>query len=421
MHNDLKSVGKELLNRVPEITIYFWLIKILGTTVGETAADFLNVNLNLGLTITSVVVGLLLLIALFFQFKEQKYVPSVYWSVVVLISVFGTLVTDNLTDSLGIPLEISTIFFSVGLAIIFALWYAKEKTLSMHSIVTARREAYYWLAILFTFALGTASGDLMAEGLGLGYLNTGIIVAVVISIIAIGWKRGLNPVLSFWLIYILTRPLGASLGDFLSQPQKYGGLGLGASVTSFVFIAAIIGTVVYLTYSRKDLITESEIEPHIKQKAKNKKAQQQAMITLGLIILISGAGYLWRQSSLHEQPIAPLVKTSDIPSLHQTTSSMEAKSVTSTDSALGDTSSFQTITHDTLNLVQKGDMSAAKTRIADLEHEWDAAEATLKPMNKERWTEVDDAIDTVLRQLRAVHPDQAKSAASLETLLLTLK
>src|SRR5579872_4896000 len=158
-----------MLNKVPEVTIFFWIIKILCTTVGETAADFLNVNLNLGLTGTSIVTGVLLVIALVFQFRSKKYVPWIYWLTVALVSVFGTLVTDNLTDAMGVPLEFSTILFSILLAAIFLVWYLNEKTLAIHSIFTTRREAFYWLTILCTFALGTASGDLFAEGLGLGY------------------------------------------------------------------------------------------------------------------------------------------------------------------------------------------------------------------------------------------------------------
>jgi uncharacterized membrane-anchored protein len=175
---DTSASWKTLLSKVPEVTAYFWIIKVLCTTVGETAADFLNVNLNFGLTGTSVVTGVLLAIALVFQFKATKYIPSMYWLTVALVSVFGTLVTDNLTDKIGFPLEVSTILFGTLLAFTFLIWYLSEKTLSIHSIFTRRREAFYWLAILFTFALGTASGDLFAEGLGLGYLVTGLLVAL---------------------------------------------------------------------------------------------------------------------------------------------------------------------------------------------------------------------------------------------------
>ena len=234
------SKWKQVFSKVPEVTLFFWIIKVLCTTVGETAADFLNVNLNLGLTITSVIMGVLFIASLIWQFKTKKYTPLVYWLTVALISVFGTLVTDNLSDNLHVPLEYSTILFTILLAITFAIWYAKEKTLSIHSIFTPRREAFYWLAILFTFALGTAAGDLMAEALGLGYLVTGLIVAGTIAAFAIAWRVGLNSVIAFWFIYIMTRPLGASLGDLLAQPAGSGGLGLGTLGTSGVFLAAIL-------------------------------------------------------------------------------------------------------------------------------------------------------------------------------------
>src|SRR5258708_1733083 len=180
-----------ILSKVPEVTVFFWIIKVLCTTVGETVSDFLNVNLGFGLKGTSVAAGIALLVALVFQFRAKKYVPGVYWLTVVLISVFGTLVTDILTDSLGFPLEASTIVFSVALALTFGVWYAKEGTLSIHSIFTVRREGFYWSAILFTFALGTASGDLMAEKLGLGYLVTGLIVVAVITAAGVAWRLGL--------------------------------------------------------------------------------------------------------------------------------------------------------------------------------------------------------------------------------------
>lgn len=166
--------------------------------------------------------GIVLLVVLFFQFRSKRYIPVIYWLTVVLVSVFGTLVTDIMTDSLKIPLETSTIVFSVLLALTFFVWYMKEKTLSIHSIFTRQRELFYWFAILFTFALGTATGDLMAESLGLGYFTTGMIVITVVAIFSVAWKIGLNSILSFWIIYIMTRPLGASLGDYLSQPMKYG-------------------------------------------------------------------------------------------------------------------------------------------------------------------------------------------------------
>ncbi len=244
-----------MLNKVPEITIFFWIIKILCTTVGETASDFLNASLNLGLTITSVIMGVLLLVVLFFQFRSKRYKPGIYWLAVVLISVFGTLITDNLTDNFGIPLEITTVLFSIALVVTFAIWYWKEKSLSIHSINTFRREAFYWLAILFTFALGTAAGDLMAESFGLGYLLSAVIFATLIAVVGIAYRFKLNAVFSFWIAYILTRPLGASIGDYLSQAPADGGLGLGTLVTSGIFLLTILLTVIYLTITKKDIIT----------------------------------------------------------------------------------------------------------------------------------------------------------------------
>jgi uncharacterized membrane-anchored protein len=247
------STSREMLNKVPEVTLYFWIIKILCTTVGETAADYLNTTLSLGLTNTTLVAGALLAVLLVVQFRLRRYVPVVYWFAVVVISVFGTLITDNLTDRFGVSLVLSTVVFAAVLAIVFAVWWSVERTLSIHSIVTTRREAFYWLTILFTFALGTAAGDLAAERLNLGYGPSVLIFAGIIAVIAfahLGPK--LNAVLAFWLAYILTRPLGASIGDYLSQAKSDGGLGLGTTTTSYIFLACILALVVFLSVTRRD-------------------------------------------------------------------------------------------------------------------------------------------------------------------------
>ena len=242
-----------MLNKVPEITLYFWVIKVLCTTVGETASDYLATNLNIGLTNTTFITGALLLATLAAQFRARKYLPAVYWLAVVLISVVGTQITDNLVDNLGVTLPTTTIVFSLVLAAVFGAWYASERTLSIHTIYTTRREGFYWLAILFTFALGTAAGDLMAERLNLGYWISALIFAGMIAVVAIAHYRfKLNAVLAFWVAYILTRPLGASLGDYLSQARKDGGLGLGTTVTSVIFLSTILVVVVYLALTRKD-------------------------------------------------------------------------------------------------------------------------------------------------------------------------
>jgi uncharacterized membrane-anchored protein len=217
-------------NRVPEATPSFWAIKILATTVGETAADFLNTRLNLGLTGTNWVMGALLVGVLVLQFRSRRYVPGVYWLAVVLISVVGTLITDNLTDNFGVALTTATAAFSLALLATFAAWYASERTLSIHTVFTARREAFYWAAVLFTFALGTAGGDLAAERLDLGYPVSALMFAALIAVVAaVRFGLGLNAILAFWTAYILTRPLGATLGDLLSQPRDGGGLGLGTA------------------------------------------------------------------------------------------------------------------------------------------------------------------------------------------------
>ncbi|MGH2412870.1 MAG: COG4705 family protein, partial [Microcystaceae cyanobacterium] len=226
---------KKILNRVPEVTFYFWIIKVLATTVGETAADFLSVTLNLGLSVTSYIMSGVLLIALLNQFRIKRYVPASFWLVVVLISIVGTLITDRLVDELGVSLVTTTIVFSVTLLVVFTLWYSNEKTLAMHSIKTAKRELFYWVAVLFTFALGTATGDLLAEASGLGYAKSALVFGASIAVITIGYYYfRMNAVLAFWLAYILTRPLGASTGDLLSQSSTDGGFGFGTVGTSML-------------------------------------------------------------------------------------------------------------------------------------------------------------------------------------------
>ena len=242
----------ELLNKVPEVTVFFWVIKILCTTVGESFADYVNETLGFGLTNTTAVFTAALVVVLVLQFRARRYVPGIYWLAVVLISVVGTLLTDTLTDSQGVPLWFSSTLFAALLAAVFAAWYARERTLSIHSINTTPREGWYWLVVLVTFALGTAVGDWTLELTGWSpgasiLLPAGLIVAVLIA-----WRLGMGPVLSFWLAYILTRPLGANIGDFLASSRGDGGLGLGTLVTSVVFLATILATVVYLSVTSVD-------------------------------------------------------------------------------------------------------------------------------------------------------------------------
>ena len=338
---------------MPEVTFFFWIIKVLCTTVGEIFADFLNVNLNVGLIGTSLVIGILMIIALFFQMKAKKYVPVIYWVTVVFISMFGTLLTDILTDSLGVPLETSTIVFSVLLLLSFALWYAKEKTLSIHSIYTKRREFFYWLTVLFTFALGTAAGDLMAESLHLGNLVTGIIVAVIIVLIIIARQLKHNAVLSFWIIYIMTRPLRASILDLLSQSTKYGGLGLDATLTSILFLAGIFAIIFHFSFSKKDrtaAATDATDDT-------GNWLIGHTLITVALFVIVGLSTYHWRRASLQKEMPAALS--------HVTNGNTIRTSAT----PLGDLTVFKIIAADTRQMVAANKLHAAKSWVADLEYE----------------------------------------------------
>jgi uncharacterized membrane-anchored protein len=234
-------------NKVPEVTAFFWIIKILSTTVGESGADYLAVHVGLGAAVTTLLTLLLLVGALVLQLRENRLVEWKYWLTVVLVSIVGTQLTDALTDGLGVSLTWSTLAFAVVLGITFAIWYAREKTLSIRSIVTPRREAFYWAAILITFALGTAAGDLATEALALGFTLGVVVFGILIGCCALAWWLGGDPVVTFWLAYILTRPLGASLGDLLSQAREYGGAGLGTVITSLGFLTVIVALVAYCT------------------------------------------------------------------------------------------------------------------------------------------------------------------------------
>jgi uncharacterized membrane-anchored protein len=385
--------ARALLSKVPQVTIFFWVIKVLCTTVGETASDFLNINMGLGLTGTSVAAAACLAALLVVQFRVRKYTPAIYWLVVVLISVFGTLITDILTDSLHFPLEASTVIFSVALGVTFAVWYAKERTLSIHSIFTPRREAFYWLAILFTFALGTATGDLVAEKLGLGYLVTGLIVLGVIAASGVAARLGLHAVLAFWIAYILTRPLGASLGDYLSQARADGGLGLGATVTSAVFLVAILGVVVYLALTRRDVteaVTTTEATP-----SEGRGPIMQVAVVVALLVGLGVTGYYVRSAQLTRQAAAS----------------------SSSEHPLGDLSTFRALAQSMLTSVRTGDLSASKAQADALERAWDEGQPRLKPMNPDKWASMDGAIDDVLKKTRSSSEDVAVKTASLTALV----
>jgi uncharacterized membrane-anchored protein len=238
------------LNKVPEVTLAFWIIKILSTTVGETGADYLAVNVGLGALVTDAITAACLVIALYMQLRARRYVPWIYWLTVVLVSIVGTQITDALTDGAGISLYASTSAFSLLLIAVLWLWHRAEHTLSIRSIDTPSRECFYWCAILCTFALGTAAGDLATEALGLGFPLGVLIFAALIAITGGAAFLGANRIAAFWVAYVLTRPLGASLGDLVSQPRDYGGMGLGTVYTSAAFLAVIVGLVAYVSVAQ---------------------------------------------------------------------------------------------------------------------------------------------------------------------------
>jgi uncharacterized membrane-anchored protein len=244
---------RAVLNKVPEVTIFFWIIKVLATTVGESAADYLNTQLNLGFALTATLMTALLVAVLIWQFRLRRYVPAVYWLAVVLVSVVGTMLTDYLHDTLGLGLLRASTLFAGLLAVTFVAWYRSERTLSIHSIYTRRRETFYWTAVLFTFALGTAAGDLLSLKMNNQLWQPALVIATIIAIVFVEHRVfHMDAVPSFWIAYILTRPLGANMGDFLASAKGDGGLGFGLGWTTFSFLAAIVGAVAYLTVTRRD-------------------------------------------------------------------------------------------------------------------------------------------------------------------------
>lgn len=389
--------------------MWFWVIKILCTTVGESFADWINNSLGVGLVPTALIFTVVLAAVLVWQLRVDRYVPFVYWLSVVVLSVTGTLYTDILTDQLSVPLAVSTSVFAGVLAVVFGVWFVRERTLSIHSIVTLPRELFYWLAVLVTFALGTAVGDwtLAITGWGPGVsvlLPVGLIVAIIV-----GWRLGANAVLSFWLAYILTRPLGANLGDWLASPTSDHGLGLGTALTSVIFLVAILGTVLYLTRTRGDVVEDRRPAPTA--------IPRRERIMLGYFVIVAilvGCLLGWASSQPHATSSASEEDPSSVPAAPlnpgQATAHFPPAEV----------AKFRTITRDTLALVQSNQQSQVTARIKDLETTWDQDQDSLQAMDGSSWHVVDSQIDAVLKALRAGHPDPAAETRTLTTLLTTL-
>lgn len=246
----MNFLTRQTLRKVPKLTIFFWIIKLLSTALGESTSDYLVFHINPYIAVVMGAIGLV--IALLLQLFVKRYIAWIYWLAVVMVAVFGTMAADVLHVGFGIPYYISSIFFAVSLAVIFAVWYSVEKTLSIHSILTLRRELFYWATVMTTFALGTALGDLTAATLGLGYLLSGILFAVVFFVPWLGYKTlKWNAIFSFWFAYIITRPFGASFADYFGKPIL-GGIGLGDEIVSLVLAVLIVIFVIYLTITRKD-------------------------------------------------------------------------------------------------------------------------------------------------------------------------
>ncbi|WP_084126180.1 hypothetical protein [Demequina sp. NBRC 110054] len=391
------------LNKVPAITATFWLIKVLSTTVGETFADYLAVQVGLGTAVTDGAMLIVLAAILVAQLRARRYVPVLYWSTVVLVSIVGTQITDLFTDVLGVSLYVSTAVFAVMLAVVFTVWWKEERTLAITSIDTPRRERFYWGAILVTFALGTAAGDLATEALSLGFRNGVLIFSGLILAVWAAKRLGLSAVVAFWIAYVLTRPLGASLGDLLSQDRTYGGIGLGAQATSVLFFAVIVALV-----AREQVV--------VRRHGVRIKGQAPAVHPARDLAWAGAAAVVVAAAAL---VLAPAATTPTAAGASARTD-IEAD----TTSPLGDLTGVAYIVDDIGTLVDEGDLPSAKTRAKDLEVSWDSSEAAMKPLSPTDWHSLDDAIDETLTAVRAGTPTQdacATAVANLQSAIGTVE
>lgn len=411
--------ARAMLNKVPEVTIWFWIIKILCTTVGESFADWINSTLGVGLGRTALLFTAVFAVVLVVQMRLDRYVPFAYWLTVVVVSVTGTLYTDILTDSLNVPLKVSTTVFAVLLAVVFAVWYSRERTLSIHSIVTVPREAFYWLAVLVTFALGTAAGDWTLELTGWGPGTSVLLPAGLIAVVVLCWRLGAQAVLSFWLAYILTRPLGANIGDFLASPTSEQGLGLGTALTSVVFLAAILGTVVYLTRSRADVV---EAGSTVDDRLRPARPERERAL-LGVLALVALAtGLLLHHTS--QQPHANTAAEGEGSSAPAAplSAAQQAQAAQATKAfPPADVAALRTVTQDALHRLQTGDQKGATARLKDLETTWDDDQSRLQPLDQQGWTLLDGQIDDVLTSARAAQPDAPTEQQAMTALLGSLR
>ncbi|MDN4609562.1 COG4705 family protein [Arthrobacter burdickii] len=409
--------ARQMLSKVPEITLWFWIIKILCTTVGESFADYINMALGVGLVATAVIFTLVTAVVLTAQMRLRRYRPDAYWLTVVVMSITGTLYTDFLTDQAGVPLWFSSVVFSVVLAVVFTIWFMKESTLSIHSIVSVPREAFYWLAVLITFALGTALGDWTLELTGWGPGLSILLPLVLIGIVTALWRFGANPVLTFWIAYILTRPLGANIGDWLGLPPAEGGLGVGTFITSVLFLAAILATVVYLTVSKADVVERPRAETvHTATPARQRTALGiLSAVAVATIALLTYTNSLPHTSALADEGAGPTCTAGSTP-----LTEAEAQKAAHANFPATSVAEFDAIASETLTFVTQGDQAGAADRATDLETAWDDNEETLLAADCQAWTFIDNQIDPVLSSVRASNPDPATEQETLHSLLATL-
>ena len=403
------SRTRAALNKVPEVTIWFWTIKILCTTVGESFADWISVDRGVGLVRTSLIFTVVLGAVLAWQLRLSRYNAFAYWSTVVVLSVTGTLYTDILTDRYHVSLALTTPLFAAALAVVFGTWWSRERTLSIHSIVTLPREAFYWLAILVTFALGTAAGDWTLQLTGWSPGVAVLLPSILIAAIVVGWRLGANPVLSFWLAYVLTRPLGANLGDFLALPTGEGGIDLGTAGTSAIFLAAILGTVAYLLAKKPD-VTENR---PVRAAAVARPEREHRMLgyyggvlVVAIVVLAIANSRPHAQAAAETPNGAPVVHLS----AQQAVANFPADAVTE----------LRTITQGALDHVASGDQAGAKARVHDLETTWDDDQPTLEPLDATAWDFFDQEIDAALAAVRSSKPDAATEAQVLGALAASL-
>lgn len=417
-----RDTRRHTLNKVPEVTAWFWIIKILCTTVGESFADWINMQLGVGLDNTALIFTAALVVVLTVQLTLKRYVPFPYWLTVVVVSVTGTLYTDILTDEQGVPLWVSSSVFAVLLAVVFGIWWLRERTLSIHSIVTLPREGFYWLTVLVTFALGTATGDWTLELTGWSpgvsvLLPLGLIVAVTAL-----WKFGANPVLAFWLAYILTRPLGANIGDFLGSPTKAAnpgdpvGLGLGTFATSLIFLGLILATVVYLSVTRSD-VTETHEVTHEAPAAADPRRERLGLAGFAVLAALTAGILTWAHLSPHQGP-APADDGASTGPVKQLTPAQAtahfSKATVAKYVALAKTAVAQD---------KSGSSAASHATVQRMRDSWDADAGTMQAKDNTAWTFLDHEMDSVLKKYAIDHPGvkAATPAAQQAELKVLLK